>query len=176
METVKKLSPALFGLIIICFFLPFVNLSCSGQTIMSLSGFQLMTGADMKPNNNMFGGMEFSDQNVSKEEKIDPQPMAILAFIAAIAGLALSFLKKKSTAITAAIFSGLGFVFLILLKISMDSDADISGQYIITLEYKFGYWLSLALFIAGAVISWQIYREPEYVNVPQNEIPTNQSM
>jgi len=66
MEPLKKFSPAFYGIIILLFFLPFVNLSCSGQTIMSLSGFQLITGSEYKANS-MFG--ETTEGEV-KENKI----------------------------------------------------------------------------------------------------------
>lgn len=171
METIKTLSPALFGLIIFCFFLPFVNLSCSGQTIMSLTGFQLITGADVDPGNGLFDGMQ--EQDVKKDEKVNSQPMAILAFLAALAGLGLSFIKKKVTAITNAVISVLGFLFLILLKINMDGEVDLSGQYVITLDYQFGYWFTLLLFIAGAVIFWKIFKEPEYITVPPDMPPAD---
>lgn len=171
METLKTLSPALFGLIIFCFFLPFVNLSCSGQTIMSLTGFQLITGADVDPGNGLFDGMP--EQDVQKDEKVNSQPMAILAFLTALAGLGLSFIKKKVTAITNAVLSALGFLFMILLKINMDGVVDLGGQYIITFDYQFGYWFTLLLFIAGAVLFWKIYKEPEYVVVPPGIPPAD---
>jgi len=164
MDNVKKFSPALFGLIIFCFFLPFVNLSCSGQTIMSLTGFQLMTGAEVDAGD-MFGGLDMPQEEKTKNENVDPQPMAMLAFIMAAGGLGLSFIRKKASAITTAVLSVLGFLFLILLKVNMDGDVDLSGQYIITLDYQFGYWFSMLLFIAGAVIGWKMYTEPAYVNV-----------
>lgn len=161
MDNIKKFSPALFGLIIFCFFLPFVNLSCSGQTIMSLTGFQLMTGAEVEAGD-MFGGFDMSEQEKTESENVDPQPMAILAFIMALVGLGLSFIGKKASAITTAVISVLGFLFLILLKVNMDGDVDLSGQYIITLDYQFGYWFSMILFIAGAFIAWKIYSEPPF--------------
>ncbi len=61
MEPIKKFSPALFGVIILCFFLPFANLSCSGQTVMTLTGFQLITGTEYSDQNMM--GQNMFDQN-----------------------------------------------------------------------------------------------------------------
>ena len=55
MEPVKKFSPAFYVVIVILFFLPFVNLSCGGQTIMSVTGFQLNTGTEVNATG-MFGG------------------------------------------------------------------------------------------------------------------------
>ena len=61
MEALKKFSPALFGLVILCFFLPFVNLSCSGQTVMTLTGFQLITGSEYSEPN--MRGQNMFDKN-----------------------------------------------------------------------------------------------------------------
>lgn len=162
MELPKKISPFLFGLILLCFFLPFVNLSCSGQTIMSLTGFQLITGAEVKQPE-MFGQnmMEQNDNMDKKNEEVSSQPMALLAFIAALAALLVSLMKKKTTALINLVISVLGVIFLLLLKFSIDGDAKLNttGQAIITLDYQFGYWFSILLFIGGAVLSWLIFNE-----------------
>ena len=79
MGSLKKFSPGFYGVIILCFFMPFVNLTCSGQKIMSLSGFQLITGTEVKANE-MFG--ELSENNEPREKnEVDPQPLALFALI-----------------------------------------------------------------------------------------------
>ncbi len=164
MEPLKKFSPGFYGIIILLFFLPFVNLSCSGQTIMSLSGFQLITGADYQPNS-MFG--ENTDGEVKADEKIDSQPLALFALLAAVIALAISFVKIRMMSLINIVLSALGAIFLILLKINMDGDAKLSAQAVITLDYQFAYWLSIILFIAAAVIQWKIFADdgPAKVNV-----------
>lgn len=47
MET-KKAIPAILGLALICFFLPFVTVSCQGQKLMTFSGIQLVTGTTIQ--------------------------------------------------------------------------------------------------------------------------------
>ncbi len=158
MEPLKKFSPAFYGVIILLFFLPFVNLSCSGQTIMSLSGFQLVTGADYKANN-MFG--DTSTSEAKSDEKIDSQPLALFALLAAVIALAISFVKSRTMFLVNMVLSALGAVFLILLKINMDSDAKLSVQAVITLDYQFAYWLSIILFIAAAFIQWKNFSDYE---------------
>lgn len=135
--------------------MPFVNLSCSGQTIMSLTGFQLITGADIK-DQNMFGDINGTQ---TKQEKVESQPLALFALLAAIAGLGLSFIRKKSLAIVNVVVSALGAVFLLLLKFNLDGDAELGGQNVITLDYQAGYWLAFLLFLAGAVLFWLIFSE-----------------
>lgn len=163
MEPFKKFSPAFYGIIILLFFLPFVNLSCSGQTIMSLTGFQLITGAEYSEAN-MFGQNMFeNNQNtgMKSNREIESQPLALLAFIMAIVGVIVSLNKKKLMYLFCLVISILGAVFLLLLKMNIDSDAELGGQGIIKLEYQAGYWLSLLVFIATAVFFWMIFKEKE---------------
>lgn len=162
MDSLKKFSPALYFIIAFCFFLPFVNLSCGGQTVMSLTGFQLITGAEVKPQGmfgqeNIFGQQDKSEE---KSEKIEAQPLALFAFLMAILGLLLSLLKKKTTALLCTVVSALGFIFLILLKVDIDGDAAISGQGVIQIDYQFGYWLAFLLFLLAAIVQWLIFKEP----------------
>jgi hypothetical protein len=170
MEPVKKFSPAFYGVILILFFLPFVNLSCGGQTIMSVTGFQLITGTEVNATG-MFGGeMSSSDElNTDQKKEIESQPLALFAFVAAIIGLIISFFKMRITAISNIVVSVAGVVFLLLLKVSLDGDADlnVSGQNVITLDYQFAYWLSIILFIIGAVVQWKIFTDegPTRLNV-----------
>ena len=170
MEPVKKFSPAIYVVIVILFFMPFVNLSCGGQTIMSISGFQLITGTEVDAKG-MFGGeMNSSDEMGTDEKKeIESQPLALFAFVAAIIGLIISFFKMRITALSNIVVSVAGVVFLLLLKVSLDGDADlnVSGQNVITLDYQFAYWCSIILFIAGAVVQWKIFTDegPTKVNV-----------
>lgn len=161
MELSKKISPVLYGLILLSFFLPFVNLSCSGQTVMKLTGFQLITGTEFKQQD-MFGQNMFDQNNMDKKsEEIEAQPMALFAFVAAFAALLISLIKKKITAIITAVISVLGFIFLLLLMFNIEGDAalHLNSQGVITLDYQFGYWFSILLFLAGAVLNWMIFKE-----------------
>ena len=165
MEPLKNFSPVFYGVIILLFFLPFVNLSCSGQKIMSLSGFQLITGSEYKADS-MFG--ETTEGEVKENKEIESQPLALIALLAAVIALAVSFIKKRITAIINIVISICGGIFLLLLKFNLDSDVELSGQNLIQLEYQFAYWLSLILFIAGAVVQWKMFTDEgsAKINVP----------
>ena len=170
MEPIKKFSPAIYVVIVILFFMPFVNLSCGGQTIMSISGFQLITGTEVDAKG-MFGGEMNSTDEMGTDEKkeIESQPLALFAFLAALIGLIISFFKMRIPALVNIVVSIAGVIFLLLLKVSLDADADlnVSGQNVITLDYQFAYWLSIILFIVGAVVQWRIFADegPAKVNV-----------
>lgn len=162
MEPVKKFSPAFYGAIILLFFMPFVNLSCGGQTIMSITGFQLITGTEVNASG-VFGGELNTTNEASTEQKkeVESQPLAVFAFVAALVGLILSFLKIRFISLVNIVVSITGAVLLLLLKINLDGDADlnISGQNVITLDYQFAYWLSIILFLAAAFVQWKNFAD-----------------
>lgn len=161
MESFKKFSHVLYVLIIFCFLLPFYNLSCSGQKVMSLTGFQIATGTEYAQPN-MFGG-------VGKTTKIDPEPLAIFALLIAVIGLIIGSIKVKSMGLISGILSISGAVFLFLLKNKLDSNVIAQGQGMIKIEYEFGYWLALLLFIASAVIQGFVYNQEKKINTGQIE-------
>ncbi len=165
MEQIKKFSPVSFVIIIFCFFLPFVNITCGGQKVISLTGIQLVTGSEIKPNG-MFNQKDMpedmtgqSKDKLKTDQNVDPQPMALLALIMATFALGLSFVKNKIMTLISMIASVLGAAFLLLLKANLDSDAPAEAQIVIDIEYQFAYWLALLMFIAGAVLQWFNYRE-----------------
>lgn len=60
----RTIRPALAVVVVICFFLPFVQLTCGGQQIASLSGWDLATGTTVKPPDmdNMFESFPGAEQ------------------------------------------------------------------------------------------------------------------
>jgi hypothetical protein len=180
MDQIKKFSPAAFVIVIFCFFLPFVNITCGGQKVVSLTGIQLVTGSEIKPSG-MFNQKDMPEDMLSEnkdklktDENVDPQPMALLALIMAAAALGLSFVRKKIFALISMIASILGAAFLLLLKANLDSDAPAEAQMVIDIEYQFAYWLALLMFIAGAVLQWLNFRDDgESASVTIDGLPTS---
>ncbi len=62
-----------------------------------------------------------------KSEEIEAQPMALFAFLAALVALLVSLIKKKSVTIINVVMSTLGFIFLLLLKFSIDGDSALNS-------------------------------------------------
>lgn len=153
MDSLKKISPALYGIIIICFFMPFTTASCSGQKFLTLTGFQMVTGTAVRQPN-MFG-------QERKPEKIRPEGYAVAAFLLAVAGLAISLSRNKKANFYSAVVSAGGVVSLLLLKTKLDQDVINSGQGLIQLEYNFGYWASFFVYILSVVLNGYIYRQSE---------------
>lgn len=48
-EHERKLRPAIAAIVLVCFFMPFLKVSCGGQPILSVTGLDLATGKDVKP-------------------------------------------------------------------------------------------------------------------------------
>jgi hypothetical protein len=158
-DEVKKFSPAVFGLAIICFFLPFTHISCSGERFATLTGIQLVTGTTIGDPETDYGkssGGPFivpahSDVRPQEREddKIDPEPLAIFTLFSAIAGLCLSFVRDKQWTMGTAIAGGVGLTLLLLLKAKIDNEVLKEGEGIVQVEYAFGFWLLLVLFLCA---------------------------
>ena len=153
----KKASRAIFVLALISFFLPFVTFSCQGQKVATFSGIQLMTGTTIQQPQ-MFGS--------PKEQKMGAEPLAVLAFLCGIAGLAVSFFKTRVSAIAPAIAGGAGLILILALKSKLDGDVLRQGQGVIQTDYAAGYYLVLSLFIAAAALNFFLLMQRKGIRVP----------
>jgi len=145
------LSPALYGIIIICFFLPWVSVSCQGQPIITLSGFQLAKGTT-------FGQPGTGPQKIAPQKetkKVNPEIFALLSVIVAAGGLASCFLKGKAGTILPAAGGILGVIFLVLMRFKLSRELSKVGEGagILQLEYGIGYYLTFLLFLASFVLN-----------------------
>jgi hypothetical protein len=141
----KKLSPILFGISLFCFVLPFLSISAQGffggsQKLASLNGLELIAGPELRG------------------QKENPEPLAILAFASALAGLALTFYKKKIQLderrhlIASAAVGTAGFILLYALKMQLDAEAaKVMGMA--RVNYEAGYWLAFVAFLAAAGVN-----------------------
>lgn len=140
-----KVSPAIFIATILCFLFPFITVSCGGQKVATFSGVQLATGTSVSQPQ-MFGPTQKKD--------VAPEPLAAIAALCTIVGLALSFLPAK-VALGPAISGGVGALFLLLLKSKMDDQIVKQGQGMLQVNYEAGFTLTLVLLVAGA--AWNGY-------------------
>ncbi|MDO9465195.1 MAG: hypothetical protein Q7J67_07865 [bacterium] len=142
-KKVKKFSHSLFGIILICFLLPFISVSCNGQKCLTLSGRQLITGTTIKYPSG-FG--------YTQEQKIDGEPLALIVFLCATGGLLLSFAKHKSGIIGTTISGVAGLIALLSLKGKLNNDIarEGMGSYF---EYLIGYQLMLLCFLLAIGLS-----------------------
>jgi hypothetical protein len=144
----RKIALGIFLLAIIFFLMPWVNVSCSGSPLATVSGYDMVRGVYNVPG-------EYAT------DAPDSEPFAILALVAAGVGLIFSFFGG-GTAVIMRILSGLaGIAFLVALKIKLGNDftRDIGNQMgnsagmLIQLNYQAGYWLTIVAFAAATVVS-----------------------
>jgi len=156
-QNFPKLS---FGTALIAFLLPFFLVKCQNETIMTIKGINTVTG--VAPDNNLGGGMGdlfegLEDEMEDAAEKAPKQKKkrslwGILALLAAIAGLGLSFTDMDNKKMLQTICGVLGVVSLILLYIgakgSMDKEAAQMGIKIVP---GIGFYLSFLGFLAATI-------------------------
>ncbi|MFZ6017846.1 MAG: zinc-ribbon domain-containing protein [Nitrospirota bacterium] len=140
----RKISPAIFGIALICFFLPWVNVSCAGQKVAAFKGIQLVTGTTIE-----VPGI-YEDKKV---EKVKGEVLAILVFLSAVIGFVLSFLKGKKGNLGPAIVGGFGTILLLLLTVKLDNDISREGEGMLQLNYTVGFYLTLILFLSAIGIN-----------------------
>ncbi len=148
-EKAGLISSAKFGLIIVLFLMPFVNVSCSGMVNIPLSGMDLATGKTIEMKEPFSGKVQ--------RQKIDPEPLAAIALGCAVLGLLVGFVKARPARLLNAAFGGGGAVLLLLLKNKIDSEVMKEGGGIIALNYEFAFWATLILFFVAAAMSMYFF-------------------
>lgn len=145
----KKFSPAIFWAILICFALPFINISCNNQIVKSFSGVKLVTGTTIyEPD--MFGGVT--------PHRINPEFLAILAAICAVVGVVFFFLKHRKAGLIRTIISWLGTALLLLLLNKVKNDVLRASGGMIGVSGGIGFWLSVFLFSGSGCFHFFIHR------------------
>jgi len=145
MRPSSKVSPAIFILSILCFFFPFVTISCGGHKIASATGVQLATGTTIEVPQ-AFGP--------SREQKVAQEPLAAVAGLCAVIGFGVSFAGGRA-AIVPTISGVLGALSLLIMKSRIDGGIVKHGQGVLQANYEIGFFLALLLMIAGAM--WNGY-------------------
>lgn len=131
--------PALLGLVVLCFFLPFANLSCQGDRIDTLSGMNFVTGGhqiEVPP-----GGLV---------ETVPAYGTALLALICALGGIALCFVQAPLVAIGPVVLSLLGALFLWGLRSQLINEVARRGEGLLAISFEAGYVLAVVCFLVAA--------------------------
>ncbi len=142
MSVAKKISPLFFLLVAGCFFMPFFDLTCSGERLATMHGIHMVTGTQLEQRNPFSGKSEY--------KRIEPAPLAMIAFAVALVGVGLSFVKHYSVALINVCAGLTGFGLLLMLKSQIDAEVMRQGEKLILVQYHPGFWLTLALFLASA--------------------------
>ncbi len=140
----KKLSPVLLGVALLGYFLPFVTVSCQGQKVASFTGTELVFGTTVQQPQ-VFGP--------PKAQRIESEPLAVLAFLCCLAGFGLGFAKSRNSEIGAAAVAGVSFIALMLLRSKLEDQALQRSRGAFQVAYEFGFWLVVLLSAGAGVLS-----------------------
>ena len=166
------INPAFFGVILLCFFMPFCSIRCNGFKLYSFSGAQLATGTVVQPvgGNGMFGSITGSqmDDEISADRKAQPLsefslPLLITLFIT-MAALVLTIFRRLPVYVIGLIASAVILILVITesfilqseLKEKMPQQSSAGGMFgnfysNVSLDTDIGFWM-MALFAFGLVV------------------------
>jgi len=140
-----KISRATFIIAIICFFLPWIQVSC-GSTHVDFSGMDFVTG-----------------KTLSNGKHMHPVLEVVFAFLLALAGIAITFARgkfanTKIVSIGTAVVSAIGFLLLYRFKEQLHNAFLIDQEqgYIfpnVELRFRYGLYLTMLSFVAAFLIS-----------------------
>jgi len=170
LPTGNKIIGAASGVVIICFFLPWILVSCEGQPVASLSGWQLAVGTNV--------------QNTLQSPPTPPiegSPVLFLVLLAAIGCLAIIYLiYRRQLVLQIGSFGAIGLAvlsLLILLFKMVDAQPDLQQTDFVNIEthYQsglFGTILGYLGIIVGAVLNLTEKDLPARAEIPEPEDST----
>jgi hypothetical protein len=175
-----KFGRFLTGVTVICFFLPFFGVSCGGMDVITVSGTDMVGGckpggliADAEEKKNDHPG---EMQSEIKIEKVDREPLAIVALLLAIVVFGLSWVRSRNSLIAACVVSiaCLGALVGLYVKVggelssAVDKElakdptgAQMAKEADIDAGSRYGLWITCLGLIGIAGISGLAFREPE---------------
>jgi hypothetical protein len=184
-EQTRKRSPFMFLVIGLCFFLPFISISCSGQRLGTLSGVQLVTGAeidideqalteqfgDLNGGTTGFSTFTSGDPDERPTEDNEPSVWAIIALAGAAIGVIVGFVTKgRMRAIGSLTAALLGLAGLIGLRLDLEGDLG-EAKGLVSVDYRIGYWIAALLFAVLAIAHGTFLRATKSTGPPATGPP-----
>jgi hypothetical protein len=139
----KKISSLAFAFAALCFLMPFVNVSCQGHTVRSLTGTQLALGTEM---------VQPTGFGQPQSRKVPPDSFAAAALALSVAGIFVTFGPGKIFKMATVVTTAMGIICLLILKTNLDSEIVKSGGGALKLEYGGAFWMAIVMFGAAAAI------------------------
>ena len=159
----RRFSPGFFGVIALCFLLPFVSITCTGSRIVTITGLDFVTGAKVEIDKEFQESLDFGEEfdtgdaqdaagdvdiEGAEDDRVERNMFAIAALGAAILGLVLTLvLKRRGRDLAAAILAGIVLLGLLIFRFDTSNDAA-GGEGIVAVEYRFGWWVAVLLAVA----------------------------
>jgi hypothetical protein len=138
-------SALIFAGAALCFFLPFVTVSCGGVQAFTMTGQQLATGTTLS---------QPSLYGPPRTQKVEGNAFAAIGWLCALGGVLLSLAGRKMASGTA-IAGGAGAVSLLIMRSNLNSQIQAKTQGMATVTYEAGFTVVLLLLLAG--MGWNIY-------------------
>ena len=134
----SRISPATYLGIAIAFLMPFLDMSCQGHKVATLTGYEVAFGTEL-PVDSLGGGQK-------AKQKVEPTPLIAVAFFltAIAAGVALW------NGIGGAVCAGIAGVCLILGQSEINRKIMAEGKGLFAVDFQVGFYLSLMLILVGA--------------------------
>lgn len=143
---------SMFALAALCFLMPFLELSCSGKKVLTLTGQQLVTGTEIEQQTDLWTGK-------TEKKKIDPEPLAVWALGFAIGALVLALAGKPLVSLLSGLAGMGGMIALAMLAVKIHDQIAAQGKDRgpMELQIKEGFWLACALLFFGAVVQFKLF-------------------
>jgi len=168
-------SSVAFGIGILLFFMPFIDIKCNTMILQKVSGVQLATGFEIKgpgSDNSLVGGLESmnhgDNSTIKTGEKNEANIYALVSLIMGAVGLILSLLTGKSATIAGFITGVVAAVALVVTlidvknKVKLDLPDKIGKKMaegvIISVDFTPWFYIAVIAFSAGA---WFCYKRME---------------
>ena len=139
--------------IVVLFFLPFINVSCSSMVNIPVTGMELATGKQLEIKDPVNGGI--------RSRNLSPEPLAGAALGSAALGLLFGFFRGRTARVLNMLSGAAGLGFLLLLRNKMEQEVLAQGGGVIALNYEVGFWASLTLFGLIALVGMYAIVTPQ---------------
>jgi lysylphosphatidylglycerol synthetase-like protein (DUF2156 family) len=146
------INSSLFTVLILFFFLPFLEIKCNDSKLASITGYSLVTSGDMDMEDaSMMEYMKNSEEFslLDKQRKKQPDLFSIAALTLLVLGAVLSLVLKKFREETSIIISLTIICILLIFRAimlqqwekQMGSVPDMLSYVRLTLNFALGFWL-----------------------------------
>ncbi len=181
----RFINPGSFGVVILCFLLPFLSIKCNGVKLATFSGVQMATGANISAGEQGMFGKKIMDSssNIDKRKMISYPLLATLVILLAagttILVLTLKGREERKIRKLSSIFHGVVLFGLVAelarMEYSIMKVNEKAELGPITLSWGLDIGFYLALLIPIGMIVYNIMQLRKQVFVPVlNDLPPQQ--
>lgn len=154
----KYINSGLFTVVILLFFLPFMEVRCNDQEIVHASGIAMALNLKFETNEDLFGGMGgMMKDNNELQSQLDknnrkPDVFGLITLFLMLLGIAFQFIPALNKPWMSAVVSGVALISLLLMYLIYSNawekklnsgGAEMLGYMRFTLHFVYGYWLAL---------------------------------